>query len=97
MQPALEALGLTRYYGAVPAVVNTINASPGLQGFWKMHASKAHGELDGDPNFIANLQSAPDSGATIRLDIARDGEITARNTRNGFSKTYRVVTCRRAE
>ncbi len=90
LRPDIVVMANSGVYGAVPAVVNTINASGGLQGFWKMHASKTYGALDGDPKFIANLQSAPDPGDTIRLDIARDGRITARNTRNGFSKTYRV-------
>lgn len=90
LRPDIAVMANSGVYGAVPAVVNTISASRGLQGFWKMHASKAHGELDGDPNFIANLQSAPDPGDSIRLNIARDGRISARNTRNGFSKSYRV-------
>jgi beta-lactamase superfamily II metal-dependent hydrolase len=90
MRPDIVVMGNGAKKGAAPAVVNTINASPGLQGFWKMHASLANGDLDGDPNYIANLQPPPDNGDTIRLDIARGGEVTVTNTRNGFTKTYEV-------
>ncbi len=90
MRPDIAVMGNGAKKGAVPEVVNRIAASPGLQGFWKMHSSVADGNLDGDPNYIANLQVPPDDGKTIRLDIARNGKITVTNTRNGFSKTYQV-------
>jgi hypothetical protein len=90
LRPDIAVMGNGAKKGGVPATVNTIAASKGLQGFWKMHASVAYGNLDGDPNYIANLQPAPDHGDTIRLDIARSGRVTVTNSRNGFSKTYQV-------
>ncbi|HVY35320.1 MAG TPA: MBL fold metallo-hydrolase [Caulobacteraceae bacterium] len=89
-RPEIVVMGNGAKKGAVPEVVNRINASPGLQGFWKMHTSVADGNLDGDPDYIANLHVPPDDGNTIRLDIARNGKIVVTNTRNGFSKTYQV-------
>ena len=70
--------------------MNTIGQSPGLQGFWKMHASKANPGLDGDPDYIANLDPAPDHGDSIRLTVSRAGRVTVANSRNGFSRTYLV-------
>jgi beta-lactamase superfamily II metal-dependent hydrolase len=90
LAPDIAVMGNGARKGAVPATVNTVSASQGLQGFWKMHASTVDADLNGDPDFIANLAPPPDYGFTIRLKIARDGRIQVINTRNGFSKTYRV-------
>ena len=90
MRPDIAVMGNSAKKGAAAEVVERINSSPGLQGFWKLHASLADGSLDGDANTIANIQPAPDQGYTISLDIARDGKIAVTNTRNGFSKTYQV-------
>jgi beta-lactamase superfamily II metal-dependent hydrolase len=89
-RPDIAVMGNGAKKGAEPEVVNRINASPGLQAFWKMHSSLDYGSLDGDPNYIANTQAPPDNGYTIRLDIARNGKVVVTNTRNGFSQTYRV-------
>ena len=83
-------MGNSATKGAVPAVVSVVSSSPGLQGFWKLHASTVNPELNGDPDYIANLEPAPDYGKNIRLDIARSGKVTVTNSRNGFSKTYQV-------
>ncbi|HWA68386.1 MAG TPA: MBL fold metallo-hydrolase [Rhizomicrobium sp.] len=90
LRPDIAVVGNSAIYGAVPATVKTISASKGLQGFWRMHASVAHPELNGDPDFIANLAAAPDHGDVISQEIWPDGRITVSNSRNGFSKTYRV-------
>jgi beta-lactamase superfamily II metal-dependent hydrolase len=90
MRPDIAIMGNSAKKGAAIEVVSRINASAGLQGFWKLHASSAAGSLNGDSNYIANVQPAPDYGNTIKLEIAGAGTITVINTRNGFSKTYRV-------
>ncbi|HWA20903.1 MAG TPA: MBL fold metallo-hydrolase [Caulobacterales bacterium] len=90
MRPDIAVMGNSATKGAVPAVVNVVSSSPGLQGFWKLHASTVNPELNGDPDYIANLEPAPDYGKNIRLDIARSGKVTVTNSRNGFSKTYQV-------
>jgi hypothetical protein len=90
MHPDIVILGNSATKGDVPATINTINASKGLQGFWKLHASTADAQLTGDPVFIANLDPAPDQGYNIRLDITRDGRVIVTNSRNGFTRTYQV-------
>jgi competence protein ComEC len=90
LRPDIVIMGNSATKGAVPATVSTINATPGLQGFWKLHASINYADLNGDPDYIANPNPAPDQGQNIRLDIARDGRVTVTNSRNGFTRTYQV-------
>jgi hypothetical protein len=90
LRPDIVIMGNSATKGAAPATVDAIEATPGLQGFWRLHASTAHPELDGDPDYIANPEPAPDRGLGIRLDITRDGRITVTNARNDFTRTYRI-------
>jgi beta-lactamase superfamily II metal-dependent hydrolase len=90
LRPEIVVMGNSASKGAVPATVNTINAAPGLLGFWKLHGSIAHADLDGEPDYIANPEPAPDHGQSIRLDITRSGRVTVTNSRNGFTRTYQV-------
>jgi hypothetical protein len=46
--------------------------------------------LNGDQNYIANLDWLPDQAYSLNLDIAPTGDITVTNTRNNFSKTYKA-------
>ncbi len=90
LRPDIVIMGNSATKGAMPATVDTINAAPGLQGFWKLHASTAHPDLNGDPDYIANPDPAPDRGQSIRLEITRGGRITVTNSRNAFTRTYQV-------
>lgn len=75
--------------GGDEAVIKTVDSFPGLEGFWRLHYSVRYPELNGDPNFIANLEPLPDQGYSIGMDITPRGEITVMNGRNQFSKTYK--------
>ena len=90
MRPDIAVMSNGPTHGAAPATVAAIAASPGLQGFWKMHSALANPQLDGDPDYIANLGPSPGYGYTTRLDITRAGGVTVTNTRNGFRKVYQV-------
>jgi hypothetical protein len=90
MRPDIAIIGNSARKGDVPATFNLINKSPGLKGFWKLHASADDPALTGDADFIANMEPSPDQGHAISLDIARDGRVTVTNGRNGFSKSYLV-------
>ena len=66
-------------------------STPGVEGIWQGHLSL----LDPDPhhntaeNMIANLEDTADcKGNWIKASIARDGNFTVTNGRNGFSKSY---------
>ena len=74
--------------GGDEAVIKTVDSYQGLEGFWRLHYSVRYPDLNGDPNYIANLDGVPDQGNAIGLDITRKGSITVTNDRNHFSKTY---------
>ncbi len=76
--------------GGDEAVIKTVNAYPELKGFWRVHYTVRYPDLNGDPNYIANLNGVADQGYPIDLDISRSGDITVTNGRNHFSKTYKA-------
>jgi beta-lactamase superfamily II metal-dependent hydrolase len=76
--------------GGDKVVIETVNKSPELKGFWRTHYTVRYPELNGDANYIANLESLPDEGNFISLDLSPAGEIVVTNSRNNFSKTYKA-------
>ncbi len=90
MRPDIAIMGNGPSHGAAPQAVQTIKASEGLQGFWRLHESIANPDPSADPNYTANLGPSPSYGYTIRLDIAKNGRVKVTNTRNGFSKIYEL-------
>jgi beta-lactamase superfamily II metal-dependent hydrolase len=75
-------------------VIQTVQAYPGLEGFWRTHDTVRYPALNGDPNYIANRDGVPDQGNAITLDITPTGAITVKNLRNSFSRTYRARATR---
>jgi competence protein ComEC len=73
--------------GGDQAVVKTIRTFPDLEGLWQAHAFTRNPELNGDPDYIANLDQ-PDKANSIEMDISPVGQIKVTNTRNQFSKSY---------
>jgi competence protein ComEC len=76
--------------GGDPDVIREVDSFPKLEGFWRLHANALYPDLDGDPDYIANLNVEPDQTYPIELDITKDGRISITNPRNGFSKTYQA-------
>lgn len=76
--------------GGDEAVIKTVNSTPDLKGFWRSHSTVRYPDLDGDPNYIANLDGPTDEGYPIDVDITPQGQITVTNARNNFSKTYQA-------
>ncbi len=76
--------------GGDAAVIKTVNGYPDLKGFWRLHYSVRYPDLNGDPNYIANLNAAPDQGYSLGLNITPAGNITVTNSRNQFSQTYKA-------
>jgi beta-lactamase superfamily II metal-dependent hydrolase len=74
--------------GGDQEVIKTVDGYPDLKGFWRAHYSVRYPDLNGDPNYIANLNSGHDEGNAISVDVTRGGKITVTNGRNHFSKTY---------
>jgi beta-lactamase superfamily II metal-dependent hydrolase len=76
--------------GGDDEVLRTVTAYPSLQGFWRSHYSIRYPALNGDPDYIANLDWVPDQGYGIDLSVAPSGTITVTNARNHFRKSYQA-------
>ena len=76
--------------GGDEAVIKTVNSIANLEGLWKTHYSVRYPDLNGDPNFIANLEALPDEGYSVGVEITPTGLMTVTNSRNHFSKTYKA-------
>jgi hypothetical protein len=74
--------------GGDAAAINTVDSYPDLHGLWREHYSVRYPDLNGDPDYIANLNQQPDQGYSISVDITPIGIITVTNDRNQFSKVY---------
>lgn len=85
---ALMQNGSTK--GGDQKVIQTVNTYPDLKGFWRAHETIRYPDLNGDPNYIANLGSAADQGYSIGLEITANGDIAVTNSRNQFSKRYQA-------
>lgn len=92
LAPVVAILGNGARKGDNPERVKTIEASPRIQGIWRLHRSAVNPEIDGDPQMIANLESTAgtDKAYNLRLRILPGGDITVINERNGYNKTYRA-------
>jgi hypothetical protein len=78
--------------GAGPAAVDTVLHSPGLQDLWSLHKAVANDAAhNAAERLTANLEETNAcKGHWIRARVTPDGSYTLTNSRNGFSKTYRV-------
>ena len=65
----------------------TVNASPGLEGFWALHNTIADGKDNAPEPFVANPDEKCE-GKWIQLTARPDGSFTVVNSRNGNQKTY---------
>ena len=92
LAPIVTIIGNGARKGADPARVKTIESSPRHQGLWKLHASTANPQVNGDSQMIANedADQTKDKFHNLRLRIERDGKITVINERNGFNKSYQA-------
>jgi beta-lactamase superfamily II metal-dependent hydrolase len=89
LDPQIAVFGNGPNKGALPEVVEHVKAGKRLEAVWKVHANMKNPEVDGDPDYLANLGPSPSRGYALTFDITRDGKITASNGR-GFSKTYQA-------
>jgi competence protein ComEC len=71
-----------------PAVLRTIQSSPGLVAAYQLHWSEnAPGDNPPD-EWIANLRGSPD-GKWIKVSAAQNGTFTVTNGRTGVSRTFK--------
>jgi beta-lactamase superfamily II metal-dependent hydrolase len=76
--------------GGSPAAWQVVRGSPGIEDVWQLHYSETGGKDNNSPErFIANLEAAC-QGHWLKLTAEPSGAIAVTNSRNGFSKTYKV-------
>jgi len=68
-----------------------IAKTPGIEGVWQGHRSLLDPDHNTSADMIANLEDTADcQGHAIKASVARDGQFTITNTRNGYSRTYKA-------
>ena len=84
-----------------PGSFEAIRSSPGLEDLWQLHYAMEAGDGNNAPeDLIANPLKRPDpisfgsvlgdQAKWIKVTAQRDGTFTVENSRNNYSKTYRV-------
>lgn len=92
MAPSVAVMSNGPAKGAGPAAVETVLRSPGLEDVWSLHRAVGNDAARNAPERLtANLgETEGCKGDWIRARVSPDGSYTLTNSRNGFSKTYRV-------
>lgn len=92
IKPQVAVMNNGPVKGGNKETFETLAQSPGLQDLWQVHrAVKLDDSLNTDENLIANLGETKDcKGYWIKAALNGDGTYTITNSRNGFTKTYRV-------
>lgn len=88
LDPLVAIMQNGRTKGSDESVLKTIHTYPDLEGLWRGHISVKTADMNGDPNYIANLDELPDKAYPIDIDISPAGKIIVTNERNQFSQTY---------
>ncbi len=92
LAPAVAVMNNGPAKGAGPAAVETVLRSPGLEDLWSLHRAVANDAAHNAAERVtANLGDTEGcKGDWISARLTPDGSYTLTNSRNGFSKTYRV-------
>lgn len=95
LRPIVIIANNGQHKGGTTKALQTVDQSPGLEGFWDLHFSdSAEKSLNTKPEFIANLTDNPadadnpDHGYWIKVTAHSNGTFTVTNQRNNESKTY---------
>jgi competence protein ComEC len=68
-----------------------IAKTPGIEGIWQGHLSLFDRDHNAPPDMIANLEDTAEcQGHWLKASVLPNGTFTMTNSRNGFSKTYKV-------
>ncbi len=92
MEPTVAVMNNGPTKGGGAEAVETVLKSPGLEDFWQLHrAVNNDAEHNAQERLTANLGEVDGcEGNWIRLRLDGDGFYTVTNSRNGFSKRYRI-------
>jgi hypothetical protein len=92
LEPTVAVMNNGPTKGAAAEGVETVLNSPDLDDLWQLHrAVKNDADHNADERLTANLGEAEDcEGNWIHARVDADGSYTLTNSRNGYSKKYRV-------
>lgn len=78
--------------GMAPPAFDRIQKVQGLEGLWQSHLALASDKAHNAPDdMIANPEASTDcKGRAIRVEARADGTFTVTNTRNDYTRSYRV-------
>lgn len=88
LQPRIAIMQNGSLKGGDADVIKSVDAYPGLQGFWRIHDTSRYPDLNGDADYVANRDGEPDRGHPIVIHVASKGAITVTNSRNGVFRHY---------
>jgi competence protein ComEC len=90
LAPIVAIVGNSARKGADATRMQTIKASPRIQGVWQLHTTTVAPDANVDADMIANpgTDQSKDKAYSLRLRIEKDGKITVINERNGYNKSY---------
>ena len=92
MEPTVAVMNNGPTKGAGPIAVETVLQSPRLEDLWSLHrAVNNDAAHNAQERQTANLgQTEGCEGAWMRARVNADGTYTLTNSRNGYSKSYRI-------
>jgi beta-lactamase superfamily II metal-dependent hydrolase len=93
LDPTVAVMNNGPTKGGAPEGVETALNSPALDDLWQLHrAIKNDADHNTDERLTANLDESPEDcdGHWIHARVDADGTYTLTNSRNGFSKTYKI-------
>jgi beta-lactamase superfamily II metal-dependent hydrolase len=91
LRPRVAVMGNGARKGGDKETWPILRATPGVEDIWQVHFAVNGGKENNPPeDFIANLEQPDDEFQMIKLSARPDGTFIVTNTRNGFSKTYKL-------
>jgi beta-lactamase superfamily II metal-dependent hydrolase len=89
LSPRIAVMNNGARKGGDPESYDTVTHSPRLERLWQLHFAEGGGPAHNPPAaYIANPSGAPDTRASLTVEVGRDGIITVTNSRTGFRESY---------
>jgi hypothetical protein len=89
LSPRIALMNNGARKGGDPESYDTVTHSPRLVRLWQLHFAEGGGAAHNPPEaYIANPSGAPDTDASLKVEVGRDGIFTVTNGRTGFRENY---------
>jgi beta-lactamase superfamily II metal-dependent hydrolase len=74
--------------GGDASVLDTMRASPRIEGLWQLHSALRSPDKNEPDNHIVNLAGDDADGRPLKIGVEKSGTITVSNPRTGHSESY---------